>query len=56
MLRRRPCPLAEIASGLGYHPLETSKLLLRLVREGKIREERRGEVVFFIHVEEQTRP
>lgn len=47
MLRRRPCPVEEIASGLGFHRLETSKLLAQLSREGKIREEMRGDTVYF---------
>ncbi|NLN92587.1 MAG: radical SAM protein [Candidatus Hydrogenedens sp.] len=50
MLRRRPCPLEEIAAGLGFHRLETSKLLAQLIREGKIREEIRGDITFFSFV------
>jgi len=47
MLRRRPCPLEEIAEGLGFHRLETAKLLDRLVKEGRLCVMERENKLFF---------
>lgn len=47
ILRRRPGTAAQLGAALRLHPNEISKYLGRLVRGGRIREERRADDVFF---------
>lgn len=47
MLRRRPCTLADVASGLHLHPTQAAKALQDLLSSGKIIEQREQKKVFF---------
>jgi predicted ArsR family transcriptional regulator len=47
MLKRRPCTARQIAEGFGLHFNEVSKYLGRLVKENKIRVERRKDRVYY---------
>lgn len=47
MLKRRPCSLNDICSGLGIHPTEALKHIGHLQQQGVIDSERRGGTVFF---------
>ena len=48
MLQRRPCSLPDIASGLGMHLNQVLKFVTSLKAEGAIREERRGDVLYYV--------
>jgi wyosine [tRNA(Phe)-imidazoG37] synthetase (radical SAM superfamily) len=52
MVERRPCSLGELASALGRHRHEISKLLGALVEEGKVEEKRHAGGTFFVSREE----
>jgi predicted ArsR family transcriptional regulator len=47
MLKRRPCTAQQIAEGFGLHINEVSKYLGRLMKEKKVRAERRNNVVYY---------
>jgi DNA-binding transcriptional ArsR family regulator len=47
MLRRRPCTAQQIAEGFGLHFNEVSKYLGSLMKENKIRAERKKNVVYY---------
>ncbi|MHC4068879.1 MAG: radical SAM protein [Planctomycetota bacterium] len=47
MLRRRPCSLKDICSGLGIGGGEALKYIAQLQNEGVVRQQERGGVVFF---------
>jgi predicted ArsR family transcriptional regulator len=47
MLKRRPCTAQQIAEGFGLHFNEVSKYLGKLMKENKIRVERRKDVVYY---------
>jgi wyosine [tRNA(Phe)-imidazoG37] synthetase (radical SAM superfamily) len=47
MLQRRPCSLADVASGLNIHQLEASKHLAELLKLGLVAEEKKGDKVFY---------
>jgi wyosine [tRNA(Phe)-imidazoG37] synthetase (radical SAM superfamily) len=47
MLKRRPCTAQQIAEGFGLHFNEVSKYLGRLMKEKKVRAERRKDVVYY---------
>ncbi|MCK4548056.1 MAG: radical SAM protein [Candidatus Eisenbacteria sp.] len=47
MLRRRPCTLDDVVSGLGIHRNEAIKYLDELQRDGRIRSEPRGGAVYY---------
>ncbi|HNT86584.1 MAG TPA: radical SAM protein [Candidatus Hydrogenedentes bacterium] len=47
LLKRRPCPVSEIAVALGLRAVEVSKLLQRLLEENAVVEKRLGGVAFF---------
>ena len=48
MLERRPCTMEQIAHVFGIHRNEVSKYVGKLVREGRIREERKDNDIFYI--------
>jgi wyosine [tRNA(Phe)-imidazoG37] synthetase (radical SAM superfamily) len=47
MLKRRPCTAQQIAEGFGLHVNEVSKYLGKLMKENKIRAERKKDVVYY---------
>jgi len=47
LLRRRPCSLQDIASGLGLAPNEVAKQVDRLMSEHKVRTTRHDEVLYY---------
>lgn len=47
MLKRRPCSLDDICSGLGIHRNDALKHISHLQRQGFIGSEKRGQVTFF---------
>ncbi len=47
LLRRRPCALDDLASGLAAHPLEVGKQLERLVRAHRIAARHHGARVYY---------
>jgi wyosine [tRNA(Phe)-imidazoG37] synthetase (radical SAM superfamily) len=47
MLKRRPCTAQQIAEGFGLHFNEVSKYLGSLMKENKIRAERKKNVVYY---------
>lgn len=50
MLKRRPCSLDDISSGLGIHRNEALKYITELQNQGAIRSEQRyGKIVFMTH-------
>lgn len=50
-LRRRPCSAADIAAGLNIHPIEAGKILSHLEEGGAVRQEERGETVYYVAVD-----
>lgn len=48
LIRRRPCTLEDIASGLGIHPLEALKLAESLVRSGQASTTCHGSETFYV--------
>jgi predicted ArsR family transcriptional regulator len=48
MLKRRPCTAQQIAEGFGLHFNEVSKYLGSLMKENKIRAERKKNVVYYL--------
>ena len=48
MLKRRPCSLSDIASGLGMHQNQVVKFVTALKTDGSIREERRNDVLYYV--------
>jgi len=47
MLKRRPCSVEDVASGLGMHRHHVIKFVAELKTRGEIREERRGDVLYY---------
>jgi DNA-binding IclR family transcriptional regulator len=47
MIRRRPCTMEQICRVFGLHRNEASKYLGKLMRTGRVMEERRGDERFF---------
>ena len=47
MLKRRPCSLNDICSGLGIHRNEALKYVSHLLQQGAIDSEERGGTIFF---------
>jgi wyosine [tRNA(Phe)-imidazoG37] synthetase (radical SAM superfamily) len=47
MIRRRPCTMEQICRVFGLHRNEASKYLGKLMRTGRVMEERRGDEIFF---------
>jgi wyosine [tRNA(Phe)-imidazoG37] synthetase (radical SAM superfamily) len=47
LLRRRPCSIADIATGLRLHPHEVAKCVGRLVSEEKIRTKEQGGTLYY---------
>jgi predicted ArsR family transcriptional regulator len=47
MLKRRPCTAQQIAEGFGLHVNEVSKYLGKLMKEKKIRAERKKDGVYY---------
>ncbi len=52
LLKRRPCPLREIADALGMRVMETAKTVQYLVDQNKIEGKLLGEEIFFASVPE----
>jgi len=48
MLKRRPCSLDDIASGLGMHPSHVLKFIEELTARNAISEDRRGDMVYYV--------
>ncbi len=47
MLKRRPCSLDDICTGLGIHPHEAAKHLGALLEQGQVVAESRGETLYY---------
>jgi len=47
LLRRRPCSIADIATGLRLHPHEAAKCVGRLVADQKIRAKKQGGTLYY---------
>jgi wyosine [tRNA(Phe)-imidazoG37] synthetase (radical SAM superfamily) len=47
LLRRRPCTLADVATGLHLHPHEVAKCVGRLVSEHTVRTKEQGGVLYY---------
>ncbi len=47
LLRRRPCSIPDIATGLGLHPHEAAKCVGRLVSEQKVRAQEHEGVLYY---------
>ncbi|MFO7956578.1 MAG: radical SAM protein [Candidatus Brocadiia bacterium] len=48
LLRRRPCTVEDVASGLGMHRNEAVKYVERFLADGDVRSERRGYRTFYV--------
>ncbi len=46
-VRRRPCTLGDLATGLGLHPNEVAKYVRQLTEDGLVETERRGGAVYY---------
>jgi len=48
LLRRRPCTLGDISTGLNVQPAETAKIIEKLIRARKIRSQRRRGQLYYL--------
>ncbi|MDD5458543.1 MAG: radical SAM protein, partial [Phycisphaerae bacterium] len=48
MLKRRPCSIDDICSGMGLHPNEAVKHIKSLQADGLVTSEKKGDVVYFL--------
>lgn len=53
VLKRRPCSIEDICTGLGMHRNEAVKHVTRLQERGIVHSERRGDVIYF-HIRPET--
>jgi wyosine [tRNA(Phe)-imidazoG37] synthetase (radical SAM superfamily) len=51
LLRRRPCTLQDVCSGLGLHPSEALKILDDMVRQGLLSSKKVGDTAFFLQAQ-----
>ena len=54
LLRRRPCSVEDVASGLGIHRNEVVKHLQHLMEEGEVRTKATGSIVFYVITKNET--
>jgi len=47
LLRRRPCTLIDIANGLKYHPAELSKIMEKMLSDGRVAQNTEGDRRFY---------
>jgi wyosine [tRNA(Phe)-imidazoG37] synthetase (radical SAM superfamily) len=47
LLRRRPCSISDVATGLRLHPHEVAKCLGRLIADRKVRAKPQGETLYY---------
>ena len=47
MLKRRPCSLGDISSGLGIHRNEVSRCISQLQKQGSVCSEEKGGIIFY---------
>lgn len=52
MIRRRPCSIEDVATGLGIHRNEAVKYVELLTADGSIRPEPRGDTVYYVKTSE----